>query len=49
MPPCPHQRPSSAPLLIWHQAWPHLHLVFRAVGHHSKPEVLAWLEREGLR
>jgi len=23
--------------------------VFRADGHHSKPEVLAWLQREGLR
>lgn len=31
------------------QAWPRLPLVFRADGHHSKPEVLAWLEREGLR
>ena len=31
------------------QVWPRLPLVFRADGHHSKPEVLAWLEREGLR
>ncbi len=28
--------------------WPRLPLVFRADGHHSKPEVLAWLERMGL-
>ena len=31
------------------QVWPRLPLVFRADGHHSKPEVLTWLEREGLR
>jgi hypothetical protein len=31
------------------KVWPRLPLVFRADGHHSKPEVLAWLEREGLR
>lgn len=30
------------------QVWPRLPLVFRADGHHSKPEVLAWLERMGL-
>lgn len=30
------------------RVWPRLPLVFRADGHHSKPEVLAWLEREGL-
>ena len=30
------------------KVWPRLPLVFRADGHHSKPEVLAWLEREGL-
>ena len=30
------------------QKWPRLPLVFRADGHHSKPEVLAWLERMGL-
>ena len=30
------------------RAWPRLPLVFRADGHHSKPEVIAWLEREGL-
>jgi len=30
------------------QVWPRLPLVFRADGHHSKPEVIAWLEREGL-
>lgn len=30
------------------QVWPRLPLIFRADGHHSKPEVIAWLEREGL-
>ena len=30
------------------RVWPRLPLVFRADGHHSKPEVLAWLEREAL-
>jgi hypothetical protein len=30
------------------KVWPRLPLIFRADGHHSKPEVLAWLEREGL-
>ncbi len=30
------------------RAWPRLPLVLRADGHHSKPEVIAWLEREGL-
>lgn len=30
------------------QTWPRLPLVFRADGHHSKAEVLAWLERMGL-
>jgi len=30
------------------RAWPRLPLVLRADGrHHSKPEVIAWLEREG--
>lgn len=29
--------------------WPRLPLIFRADGHHSKPEVLAWLERHNLR
>ena len=31
------------------RVWPRLPLIFRADSHHSKPEVLAWLEREGLR
>jgi hypothetical protein len=30
------------------QVWPRLPLVFRADGHHSKPEVLAWLDRMDL-
>ena len=30
------------------QTWPRLSLVFRADGHRSKPEVLAWFERMGL-
>ena len=29
--------------------WPRLPLIFRADGHHSKPEVLAWLERQDIR
>ena len=29
--------------------WPRLPLIFRADGHHSKPEVIAWLERHDLR
>lgn len=29
--------------------WPRLTLIFRADGHHSKPEVLAWLERFDVR
>ncbi len=29
--------------------WPRLPLIFRADGHHSKPEVLAWLERHDIR
>ena len=29
--------------------WPRLTLIFRADGHHSKPEVLAWLERHDVR
>lgn len=31
------------------RVWPRLPLIFRADSHHSKPEVLAWLKREGLR
>lgn len=31
------------------KVWPRLPLVFRADGHHSKPEVLAWLEAHDLR
>ena len=31
------------------KVWPRLPLVFRADGHHSKPEVLAWLEANNLR
>jgi hypothetical protein len=30
------------------KVWPRLPLVFRADGHHSKPAVLAWLERMSL-
>jgi hypothetical protein len=30
------------------KVWPRVGLVFRADGHHSKPEVLAWLEAQGI-
>jgi len=31
------------------RVWPRLPLIFRADSYHSKPEVPAWLKREGLR